>query len=97
MVQPEWVVGRHLLALRAEQLSLANHLAGAAAQSLAEDANLVTDDNPWRLGIGWRWQWRKPLALRADLTRDASLDTTDNRVAIGLIWQQALTKGARHH
>jgi hypothetical protein len=97
VVQPEWVVGRHLLALRAEQLSLANHLAGAAAQSLAEDANLVTDDNPWRLGIGWRWQWRKPLALRADLTRDASLDTTDNRVAIGLIWQQALTKGARHH
>lgn len=96
-VQPEWALGRHLLALRAEQLSLDNHLTGAAAQPLAEDANLITDHNPWRLGIGWRWQWRKSVALRTDLTRDASLGRADNRIAIGLVWQQALTKGAKHH
>ena len=96
-LQPEWQLGRHLLALRAEQLILDNHLSGAAALPLAEDANLITDHNPWRLGLGWRWQWRKSMALRADLTRDASLGTAENRVAIGLVWQQALTRGDGHH
>ncbi|MCK5875402.1 MAG: hypothetical protein KAG82_11970 [Alcanivoracaceae bacterium] len=97
VVQPEWVMGRHLFALRAEQLSLDNYLSGAAALPLAEDANLITGHNPWRLGAGWRWQWRKAVALRADLTRDASLGSAENRVAIGLLWQQALTSGAGHH
>ena len=97
VVQPEWLLGRHLFALRAEQLSLDNHLSGAAAQPLAEDANLITDHNPWRLGAGWRWQWRKTLALRADLTRDASLGRAENRIAVGLVWQQALTRGTGHH
>lgn len=97
VVQPEWALGRHLIALRAEQLSLDNHLTGAAAQPLAEDANLITDHNPWRLGAGWRWQWRKAMALRADLSRDASLGPAENRVTIGLVWQQALTREATHH
>lgn len=96
-VQPEWQLGRHLFALRAEQLSLDNHLTGAAALPLAEDANLITEHNPWRLGLGWRWQWRKAMALRADLTRDASLGPAENRAAIGLVWQQALTRDAGHH
>ncbi|MCC1495847.1 hypothetical protein [Alcanivorax sp. 1008] len=98
IVQPEITVARHSFALRAEQLVLDNHVTGAAALPLSEDANLINDHNPWRLGLGWRWQWRDALALRADLTRDATLGSAENRAAIGLVWHQSLTRqGAHQH
>ncbi|MEE4250257.1 MAG: hypothetical protein V2I38_06685 [Alcanivoracaceae bacterium] len=96
IVQPEITVARHSFALRAEQLVLDNHVTGAAALPLSEDANLINDHNPWRLGLGWRWQWRDALALRADITRDATLGSAENRAAIGLVWHQSLNRQAAH-
>lgn len=96
VVQPEVTIGRHALALRAEQLVLDNHVTGAAALPLSEDANLINGHNPWRLGIGWRWQWRDTFALRADLTRDATLGDAENRAAMGIVWHQPLTGQRRH-
>lgn len=96
MVQPEISIARHTFAVRAEQLVLDNHITGAAALPLAQDANLITEHNPWRLGLGWRWQWRDALALRADLTRDATLGEADNRLAIGIVWHQSLTRQPTH-
>jgi hypothetical protein len=96
LLQPELRMGRHLFALRGEQLVLDNHLTGAAAQVLAGDANLINDDNPWRIGLGWRWQWRDSIAVRAELSHDASTADPHNRVALGLVWQQALTRQGGH-
>jgi hypothetical protein len=95
-LQPELHHGRHTLAARAEQLILENHVRGTAALPLAEDANLITSRDPWRLGLGWRWQWREPLAIRADILRDASLNQDGDRFSIGLVWKQTLTGNHRH-
>jgi hypothetical protein len=95
-VQPEISFGRHALALRAEQLVLDNNISGAAALPLSQDANLINQRNPWRMGLGWRWQWRDALALRADLSHDATLGEGENRVAVGLVWQQSLSQQGAH-
>jgi hypothetical protein len=96
MLQPEIRIARHTFAVRAEQLVLDNHVTGAAALPLSQDASLINDRNPWRLGLGWRWQWRDALALRADLTRDATLGRAGNRAAIGLVWHQSLSRHNAH-
>ncbi|MEE4251347.1 MAG: hypothetical protein V2I38_12210 [Alcanivoracaceae bacterium] len=98
VLQPEMTIARHSFAVRAEQLVLDNHVTGAAALPLSQDANLINDHNPWRLALGWRWQWRDAVALRADLTRDATLGKAENRAAIGFVWHQSLTRqGAHQH
>ncbi|MFN3712355.1 MAG: hypothetical protein ACK4SX_01720 [Alcanivoracaceae bacterium] len=96
VLQPELQHRKHAIAVRAETLILENRLSGAAALPLAEDANLINNRDPWRFGVGWRWQWREPLAIRAEILRDASTPEASTRVALGLVWKQTLTGRHRH-
>ena len=78
------------LSYRYEKLSLENNIDGTAATFLAEDANLMTDQNPSRQTLQLKWQANKNIALRAAYSKDNSLAEGTDRYSLGLIWKGVL-------
>ena len=90
-LQPSIGRGNHTVALRYDHLQLDNHIRGAAASSLAEDAGLINPgEDPTRLTLGWRWQARQHVALRLEASRDESTLERRQRINLGVVWQQRL-------
>lgn len=91
-IEPALVWRTHTWALRAEQLTVDNYVAGSAAAAISQGANLNTrGHNPERLSVSWQWQWRPSIALRSEYVRDNSLPSSASRVNVGVIWQQGYT------
>ncbi len=82
--------GKAHLSYRFERLSLENRLAGAGAQVLAEDANLLTRDHPTKQTLQLGLDAGKSLTLRAAYTFDQTLAEDDQRFSVGMVWQGAL-------
>ena len=87
---PQLSKGRGTVSYRHEELVLDNHLSGAAAQVLAQDANLISSKNPKRQTLQFKWQATPQWAWRVSYTRDHTLDKADSRVGVGLVWQDTL-------
>ena len=98
-VQPYLSWNQHTWALRAERLINDHALTGAAAPQLGTDSGLANPDDitPQRISALWRWQWRKDVALRAEIIHDETLAEVQNRWAVGFIWKYNLMPSARQH
>lgn len=80
------------LSYRLEKLSLDNKLSGNGAQVLANEANLITSENPKRQTLQLNWQINKNIAARAAYIKDNTLPIEDDRVNVGLVWQDVFYK-----
>ena len=89
-VMPTLVWGDHQLSYRYEQLLLKNTLKGAAAQILAEQANLINEQDPVRQTVQWRWQISEDFAWRMAYTQDESLPEMTERYSVGLVFNRSL-------
>lgn len=90
VISPYARLGKFSLAYRAEKLSLDNHISGAAAQILAEEANLITAAQPERQTVQLEWEAARNIWLQLAYTRDETLAESDNRVSAGLLWRDEL-------
>jgi len=83
--------GKHEVAIRQEQLALKNSLTGAAADALAQLADVYNSEDPTRTTLLYAWHAADNLRLRLEWTRDASVpQQTIERVGLGLVWNTTL-------
>lgn len=92
-VMPSLIWRAHEFSYRYEMLSLNNTVKGAAAEVLAEEANLINDKNPSRQTLQWRWQMSQDFAARVAYVYDDTMPKASERYSIGIVWQSLLFSG----
>lgn len=78
---------KHRLAIRYEHLKLDNHLTGAGAEVLGQDAGLVAmNDNPTRLAAAYRFTPYQALFCQLEWQQDRTTERDINAMVLSLSW-----------
>ncbi|MCG8312981.1 MAG: hypothetical protein MI976_07165 [Pseudomonadales bacterium] len=93
-LQLELGYSMHTLGLRYETLVFENHFIGAGGEPLANDLSLNNQGfEPKRTTLGYRYQLRPQIQLRAEWVRDDTQEDDSelgDRFVLGVVWKQEL-------
>lgn len=78
--------GQHRIGFRYEWLGLKNTLSGPGAAILAQDANLIEKDDPYRASLAYNYLHQTGLRFKVGVTTDDTDGEADSSVWISVGW-----------